>query len=66
MVDHAVGVCGAKMGRLAELRQAGVTMPKGFTVTVDAYRWHCEQAGLDARRLWGGLPMPRARVPAGR
>jgi phosphoenolpyruvate synthase/pyruvate phosphate dikinase len=45
--EQAVGVCGAKMGRLAELRQAGVTMPKGFTVTVDAYRWHCEQAGLD-------------------
>ena len=44
---RAVGICGAKMGRLAELRQAGVTMPKGFTVTVDAYRWHCQQAGLD-------------------
>ena len=31
---EAVGVCGAKMGRLAELLQAGVSLPKGFTVTV--------------------------------
>jgi pyruvate,water dikinase len=45
--EQAVTVCGAKMGRLAELRQAGVTLPKGFTVTVDAYRRHCAQAGLD-------------------
>src|SRR5260370_20836870 len=45
--EQAVGVCGAKMGRLAELRQAGVTLPRGFTVTVDAYRRHCAQAGLD-------------------
>jgi pyruvate,water dikinase len=45
--EQAVAVCGAKMGRLAELLRAGVTLPKGFTVTVDAYRWHCAQAGLD-------------------
>src|SRR6266478_4376023 len=45
--EQAVTVCGAKMGRLAELRQAGVTLPKGFTVTVDAYRRHCAQAGVD-------------------
>ena len=45
--EQAVGVCGAKMGRLAELIQAGVTLPQGFTVTVDAYRQHCAQAGLD-------------------
>ncbi len=45
--DQAVGVCGAKMGRLAELIQAGVALPKGFTVTVDAYRRHWAQAGLD-------------------
>jgi pyruvate,water dikinase len=44
--EQAVGVCGAKMGRLAELRQAGVTLPKGFTVTVDAYRRHWAQTGL--------------------
>ncbi len=45
--EQAVAVCGAKMGRLAELRRAGVTLPKGFTVTVEAYRRHCAQAGLD-------------------
>ena len=45
--EHAVGVCGAKMGRLAELLQAGVSLPKGFTVTVEAYRRHWAQAGLD-------------------
>jgi len=44
--EQAVGVCGAKMGRLAELTQAGVSLPKGFTVTVDAYRRHWVQAGL--------------------
>src|ERR1700722_3951380 len=35
------------MGRLAELLQAGVSLPKGFTVTVEAYRRHWAQAGLD-------------------
>jgi pyruvate, water dikinase len=45
--ELAVAICGAKMGRLAELLQAGVTLPQGFTVTVDAYRQHCAQAGLD-------------------
>ena len=45
--EQAVGVCGAKMGRLAELLQAGVSLPKGFTVTVEAYWRHWAQAGLD-------------------
>ena len=45
--EQAVGVCGAKMGRLAELLQTGVILPKGFTVTVEAYRRHWERAGLD-------------------
>ena len=36
--DEAVGICGAKMGRLAELLRAGVSLPKGFTVTVEAFR----------------------------
>jgi len=45
--EQAVGVCGAKMGRLAELMQTGVMLPQGFTVTVEAYRQHCAQAGLD-------------------
>jgi phosphoenolpyruvate synthase/pyruvate phosphate dikinase len=45
--DQAVGTCGAKMGRLAELLRAGVALPKGFTVTVEAYRRHWDEAGLD-------------------
>src|ERR1700750_213777 len=43
--DEAIGMCGAKMGRLAELLRAGVSLPKGFTVTVDAFRRHWEDAG---------------------
>src|SRR5689334_24768701 len=55
--DQAIGACGAKMGRLAELYQAGVNLPKGFTVTVEAYRRHWEQAGLAevADAALGGL-----------
>src|SRR6516225_5615663 len=45
--EEAVGVCGAKMGRLAELLRAGVCLPKGFTVTVEAYRRHWDEAALD-------------------
>jgi pyruvate, water dikinase len=45
--DLAVGLCGAKMGRLAGLLRAGVTVPRGFSVSVDAYQQHCAQAGLD-------------------
>jgi pyruvate,water dikinase len=54
----AVTVAGAKIGRLAELRAAGVLVPAGFAVTVDAYRRHCAAAGLDARvdRVLAGLP----------
>ena len=44
--DEAVGVCGAKMGRLAELLRTGVSLPKGFTVTIEAFRRHWDQAGL--------------------
>jgi pyruvate,water dikinase len=55
--DEAVGICGAKMGRLAELLQAGVSLPKGFTVTVGAFRRHWDEAGLDevADAALGGL-----------
>ena len=55
--DEAVGICGAKMGRLAELLQAGVSLPRGFTVTVEAFRQHWDQAGLDevADAALGGL-----------
>lgn len=45
--EQAVGACGAKMGRLAELLQAGVSLPQGFTVTVEAFRRHWDRAGLD-------------------
>jgi pyruvate,water dikinase len=55
--DQAIGICGAKMGRLAELFRAGVNLPRGFTVTVEAYRRHWQQAGLDevADAALGGL-----------
>src|SRR6201989_1450485 len=55
--DEAISVRGAKMGRLAELLQAGVSLPKGFTVTVEACRRHGEQAGLEkvADAALGGL-----------
>ena len=55
--DEAVGICGAKMGRLAELLRAGVSLPKGFTVTVEAFRRHWDQAGLAevADAALGGL-----------
>ena len=45
----AVACGGAKMGRLAELLAAGVQVPQGFAVTVEAYRRHCAESGLDAR-----------------
>ena len=55
--DEAVRICGAKMGRLAELLRAGVSPPKGFTVTVEAFRRHWDQARLDevAEASLGGL-----------
>jgi pyruvate, water dikinase len=55
--EQAVGICGAKMGRLAELLRAGVSLPQGFTVTVEAFRRHWDQAGLDevADAALGGL-----------
>ena len=60
--DEAISVCGAKMGRLAELFRAGVSLPKGFTVTVEAFRRHWEHAGLDERgRRRAGRA--RCRVP---
>ncbi|MGE0221137.1 MULTISPECIES: PEP/pyruvate-binding domain-containing protein [Actinomycetes] len=45
----AVAMAGSKMGRLSELHRAGVRVPAGFAVTVDAYRAHCRATGLDAR-----------------
>jgi pyruvate,water dikinase len=43
----AAALAGAKMGRLSELLQAGVSVPTGFSVTIDAYRRHCAEARLD-------------------
>lgn len=45
----AIAAAGSKMGRLAELHRAGVQVPQGFAVTVDAYRRHCAESGLDDR-----------------
>jgi pyruvate,water dikinase len=45
----AVATAGSKMGRLTELHRAGVLVPRGFAVTVDAYRRHCAESGLDVR-----------------
>jgi pyruvate,water dikinase len=47
--DAAIAVAGSKMGRLAGLYRAGVQVPQGFAITVDAYRRHCAESGLDAR-----------------
>jgi pyruvate, water dikinase len=44
----AVARAGSKIGRLAELHRCGVEVPRGFAVTVDAYRRHCADSGLDA------------------
>lgn len=44
----ATTIAGGKMGRLAELREAGVTVPSGFAVTTSAYREHCARTGLEA------------------
>ncbi|GAA4845172.1 hypothetical protein GCM10023403_04130 [Pseudonocardia benzenivorans] len=46
---EAVAAAGSKIGRLADLHRAGVEVPQGFAVTVDAYRRHCADAGLDPR-----------------
>ncbi|MFB9741019.1 PEP/pyruvate-binding domain-containing protein [Pseudonocardia sulfidoxydans] len=45
--DEAVPAAGSKIGRLADLHRTGVEVPQGFAVTVDAYRRHCGDAGLD-------------------
>ena len=44
---QAVTVAGAKMGRLSELRAAGVTVPDGFSVSIEGYLRHLAAAGLD-------------------
>ena len=47
--EAAIAAAGSKMGRLADLHRAGVQVPQGFAVTVDAYRRHCAESGLDGR-----------------
>ena len=47
--ETAVAVAGSKIGRLAELHRAGLRVPQGFAVTVEAYRRHCLTSGLDER-----------------
>lgn len=44
----ATQLAGAKMGRLAELRAAGVAVPEAFTVATEAFTTHCRGAGLAA------------------
>jgi pyruvate,water dikinase len=46
---QAVALAGSKMGRLTELHRAGVEVPRGFAVTVEAYRRHCAESGLDGQ-----------------
>ena len=58
-----IAAAGSKIGRLAELHRCGVEVPRGFAVTVDAYRRHCTESELDAGidGILGGL----AADPAG-
>lgn len=44
----ATAVAGPKMGRLSELARHGFTVPRGFTVTVDACTHQCAESGLDS------------------
>jgi pyruvate,water dikinase len=62
----AVAAAGSKMGRLSELHHAGVQVPDGFAITVDAYRRHCRDSGLDARidEVLGGVGPTDADVEA--
>lgn len=55
---EAVSVAGSKMGRLTGMMRSGVAVPRGFTVTAQAYRRHCEEAGLSEviDRTVGELP----------
>lgn len=46
--EDAVALGGAKIGRLVEIMAAGIHVPPGFVVGVDAYRTHCAASGLDA------------------
>lgn len=56
-LDTAMALSGAKIGRLSELAATGMNVPLAFAVTVEAFRSHCEAAGLDdvADRLVAGI-----------
>lgn len=43
---EATAAIGPKMGRLAELMRAGLAVPNGFGLSVEAYREHCRESGL--------------------
>ncbi|GAB2985257.1 PEP/pyruvate-binding domain-containing protein [Amycolatopsis acidiphila] len=54
----AVAIGGPKIGRLVELRAAGITVPHGFVLGATAYRRHCVNSGLDLiiDKVLGQLP----------
>lgn len=44
----ATATIGGKMSRLGELYSLGMNVPRGFTVTVDAYAYQCAESGLNS------------------
>jgi pyruvate, water dikinase len=46
--EDAISLGGSKIGRLVEIMAAGIRVPRGFVIGVDAYRAHCSVSGLDA------------------
>ena len=47
--DDALRRTGAKMGRLAEMARDGLSIPLAFAVTIEAFREHVAETGLDHR-----------------
>ncbi len=45
--DDALARTGAKMGRLAQMARQGLSIPLGFAVTIDGFRDHVAETGLD-------------------
>jgi pyruvate, water dikinase len=45
--DDALARTGAKMGRLAEMARDGLSIPLAFAVTIDGFREHVAETGLD-------------------
>ena len=46
--DDALARTGAKMGRLAEMARDGLSIPLAFAITIDGFREHVAETGLDA------------------